>query len=203
MKGMASLVMERRALALFRRISPHMPSDGIIADVGSGTGHNAEQIRRRTSLVVNEYDVTDLHWTGPGPTLMQGASVPAPDRSHAVVLLLFVLHYPESASQLLRDARRVSRGSVIVLQSTYSGAWGLFVLRLREFVWGRLAFEMAVFLRLIQDGDCPLSPRRFYTRPELLDEFQRAGFIVRSIHPANWPGLNVSRDLFVLESNVA
>jgi hypothetical protein len=134
---------------------------------------------------------------------MQGASVPAPDRSHVVVLLLFVLHYPESASHLLRDARRISRGSVIVLQSTYSGALGLFVLRLREFVWGRLAFQMAVFMRLVQDGDCPLHPRRFYTRPELLDEFQRAGFIVRSIHPANWPGLNVSRDLFVLESNAA
>jgi hypothetical protein len=202
-KGIASLVMKRRARAVFCRISPHMPSDGTIADVGSGTGHNAELIRRQTSLMVNEYDVADLHWTGPGPTLMQGASVPAPDRSHAVVLLLFVLHYPESASHLLRDARRISRGSVIVLQSTYSGALGLFVLRLREFVWGRLAFQIAVFMRLVQDGDCPLHPRRFYTRPELLDEFQRAGLIVRSIHPSSWLGLNVSRDLFILEPKAA
>jgi hypothetical protein len=129
--------MEQRARALFLRVSPHLPVTGTIADIGAGTGHNAEQIRHRTGLIVNEYDVADLHWVGPGPTLMSDDAVPADDQCFASLLLLFVLQYPESVSRILLEARRVTQGSVIVLQSTYTGTHGLFVLRLREFFWGK------------------------------------------------------------------
>jgi hypothetical protein len=199
-KWAADKIMELRARALALRVSPHLPVAGTIADVGSGTGHNAEQIRRRTTLTVNEYDVADLHWVGSGPMLMSDAAVPAPDRCFASLLLLFVLQYPESASRLLLEARRVTLGSVIVLQSTYTGPLGLLVLRLREFLWGKVAFHLAVLLRLIGRASCPLRPRRFFTRRELLEEFQRSGFVVRTIHSSSWPVLNVSRDLFVLEA---
>jgi hypothetical protein len=201
MKWAANILMERRARALFLRVSPHLPVAGTIADVGSGTGHNAEQIRHRTTLIVHEYDVADLHWVGPGPTLMSEESVPAQDRCFASLLLLFVLQYPESVSSILFEARRVTQGSVIVLQSTYTGALGQFVVRFREFFWGRMAFHLAVFMRLIRYHDCPLRPRRFFTRRELLEEFHRSGFVVRNIQHSSWPGLKASRDLFVLEAN--
>jgi len=171
-KWMANIVMERRARALFLRVSPHLPAAGTIADVGSGTGHNAEQIRHRTALIVNEYDVADLHWAGPGPTLMPHESVPAHDHCFASLLLLFVLQYPESVSRLLLEARRVTQGSVIVVQSTYAGALGLLVLRIREFVWGQLAFQLAALMRLIRYDYCPLRPYRF-----LLDENYSKSFV--------------------------
>jgi hypothetical protein len=201
LKWAANIVMERRARALFLRLSPHLPFAGTIADVGSGTGHNAEAIRHRTALVINEYDVVDLHWVGPGPTLMSDNSVPAHDHCFTSLLLLFVLQYPESVSRLLLEASRVTQGSVIILQSTYTGALGLFVLRLRECFWGKVTFHLAVFIKLICYDDWPLRPRRFFTRRELLEEFHRCGFVVRKIHQSRWPGLNVSRDLFVLEAS--
>jgi hypothetical protein len=200
-KWAANLLMEQRARDLFRRISPYLPATGTIADIGSGTGHNAQRIRRSTSLTVNEYDVADLHWVGPGPALFSGNSVPVSDHRFASLLLLFVLQYPDSVSPILKEAHRVTQGPVLVLQSTYTGTLGLFVLKCREFFWGRLAFHLAVMTRLVSRGECPVLPRRYFTRQELLDVFRQSGFVVRAIDELNWPGLNVSRDLFVLEAD--
>lgn len=200
MKWMANRIMDHRARRLFHRVSPHLPHAGTIGDIGSGTGHNAQQIRERTSLHVREYDVDDLHWVGPGPSLMSADSIPVQNHSFQSVLLLFVLQYPESVSRVLREARRVTQGPVIVVQSTYAGRLGRFVLRIREFLWGRFAFHVAASLKLVRPIHCPLHPRRCFTHRELLDEFHRAGFIVRCFQRSNWPVVNVSRDLFVLES---
>jgi hypothetical protein len=199
-KWVADVIMQKRARALYRRVSRHLPLSGTIADIGSGTGHNADQIRRRTSLIVKEYDVADLHWIGPGPALMSAESVPATNRSFDALLLLFVLQYPEFVSRILSEARRVTVGPVIVLQSTYSGRWGRLVLWFREFFWGRMAFRLANFAGLVPSDQCPLHPRHVFTRQELLEQFHRTGFNVRTMDPSNWPGLNVSRDLFVLEA---
>lgn len=200
MKWLANIVMGHRAVGLVRRFASHLPSEGRIADVGSGTGHNAEQLRRSTRLTVDEYDVADLHWVGPGPTMLRGTAIPASDQAFESLLLLYVLQYPECVCALLSEARRVTRGTVIVVQSTYSGRLGLFVLRLREVVWGRMAFSIAAWMRLVKSNRCPLAPQHFFTRQELFDEFQQSGFVVRTMETLNWPGLNVSRDLFVLEA---
>lgn len=201
MKRLANLLMRHRASRLFGRIASHLPTEGTIADVGSGTGHNAEELRQRTRLIVNEYDVADLHWVGPGPMMLEGTAIPAPDQAFDSLLLLYVLQYPESVPTLLSEARRVTRGRVIVVQSTYSGRRSLFVLRLREFVWGRLAFSLAAWARLVRPNRCPLVPHHFFTRQELFSAFQSSGFDVRATETLNWPGLNVSRDLFVLEAS--
>ncbi len=71
MRWLANLIMSRRAERIFRSIRRHLPADGMIANIGSGNGHNAERIRTQTSLNVYEYDVADIHWTGPGPRLIE------------------------------------------------------------------------------------------------------------------------------------
>lgn len=200
MKWLADWVMTHRATALVARIGSHLPAAGLVADIGSGTGHNADEIRRRTLLSVSEFDVADMHWVGPGPVIFAAGRIPVDDREFDGLLLLFVLQYPESPLELLIEARRVSRGRVIVLQSTYRGWWGRTVLTLREFVWGRVALRVATAARVIRPADGSLIPRRYLTRRELLPLFETAGLVVMNAEPAEWPGLCVSRDLYVLES---
>ncbi|HVV98897.1 MAG TPA: methyltransferase domain-containing protein, partial [Planctomycetaceae bacterium] len=149
MRWIADIVMRRRARALFARLAPHLPRAGTIADIGSGTGHNAAHIQRQTALCVCEFDVADMHWIGAGPTLMPDDSIPAHDCRFSSLLMLFVLQYVESVPRLLQESRRVAEGPVIVLQSTYSGAWGRCVLRMREFFWGRGAYAVAALVRLV------------------------------------------------------
>ena len=200
MKWLADRIMAHRATALFDRVGSHLPSAGTIADLGSGTGHNAEEIRRRTANSVREFDVADLHWVGPGPTIIEGNRVSVEDGAFDGVLLLFVLQYLDSPQELLLEVRRVSRGPVIVVQSVYRGGWGRTVLGLREFLWGRLALRVAVGLGVLSSVECPLSPRRYFTRTELHRLFDAAGLVVVKCEPAEWLGWGVSRDLFVLEA---
>ena len=210
MNWLANAIMERRAKDLYHRVKPWLPVSGTIADLGSGTGHNAEQIRRRTGCTVQEYDVVDLHWVGPGPVLIDRNVIPAADHTFASLLLLFVLQYPESVCQVLNEVRRVTRGRVIVVQSTYTGVWGRLVLKVREFAWGRLAFHLAVLFGLVHASRCSLVhasrcsvvPQRHFTTAELIDVFHQSKFIVREIHRSRWRGFCVSRDLFVLEADL-
>ena len=200
MKWLADCVMVHRACSLFTRVRPHLPAAGTIADIGSGTGHNAEEIRRRTTLSVREFDVADLHWVGPGPVFVEGNRVPVEDLAFDGLLMLFVLQYSDSPKELLAEARRVSRGPGIVLHSSYRGWYGRTVLTVREFVWGRLALRAAAFLRVVRPVECPLLPRRYFTRPELRQLLEETEFVIVKTEPAEWPGLCVSRDLYVLEA---
>lgn len=200
MKWLANRVMARRARRLLERIRRHLPSSGTVADIGSGTGHNAEAIRFETQLAVQDFDVADLHWVGPRPVIFEASHLPAGNRSFDALLMLFVLHYPQSPIELLTEVRRVARGPVIILQSTYRGWLGRSVLTVRECLWGRLAFRLAALARVVPTEKCPLTPRQYFTRSEIQQLFKSAGFTVSIMERAEWIGLNVSRDLFVLKS---
>jgi hypothetical protein len=201
MKWLADLVMARRARSLLAHTRPYLPRSGLIADIGSGTGHNAEAIRSSMRLAVQEYDVVDLHWVGPGPVVFEPPQLPAGDHTYDAILIVFVLQYSESAFDLLQEARRVTRGPVIILQSTYHGWLGRIALGVRECLWGRFAFRLAVLARVISSKVCPLKPRRYFTRAELRELILSVGFNVLAMEPAEWFGLEVSRDLFIVESS--
>jgi SAM-dependent methyltransferase len=191
--------MTHRSRSLISRLRPHLPASGSIADVGSGTGHNAEEIRRLKNIFVHEFDVADLHWIGRGPEIIEGNRIPAEDDTFDGLMMLFVLHYPDSPKDLLKECCRVTHGPVIVVQSTYRGWWGRSVLAIREFFWGRLALRLALFVGLVRPVECPLKPRRHFKASELIRLFEEAGLVVVTSIPAEWWGLCVSRDLFVLK----
>jgi hypothetical protein len=144
--------------------------------------------------------VADLHWVGAGPTLWNGARLPSPAAEYDVAALLFVLQYANDPAALLQEVSRICAGRVLVVQSSYRGNWGYVWLSLREVLWGRIAFWAARRAGVIPPQPCPLIPRRHFTRAELRSIFDRIGFRVLSWEPDEWQGMNVSRDLFVLEA---
>ena len=199
MKWLANWVMSRRSKQLLARLSHCLPESGIIADVGSGTGHNADAIRRLEKHQVREFDVADLHWVGPGPELINNSKIPVEDRVFDGLMMIFVLQYPISPEELLRECRRVSRGPLLIIQSTYQGRLGRFLLAIREFFWGRFALRLAILAGLVRPDHCSLQARHDFTRLELTDLFTQVGLVVVEIVPAEWSRLGVSRDLFVLQ----
>jgi SAM-dependent methyltransferase len=199
MKPWFDRVMARRAAGLTGRLRKWIPEGSRVADVGSGTGHNADCWRTMLRVVVDEFDVADLHWVGPGPMLFDGRRLPAPDAAYDVVTLLFVLHYTPQSVELLTEVRRIARGPVLLVQSTCRGPWGRFCLSLRELCWGPLAFHVARLSGIIRGQPCPLNSRTLYSFEELMGLIQRAGLRVLHWEPQPWRGFLVSRDLFVLE----
>ncbi|MBM4074374.1 MAG: class I SAM-dependent methyltransferase [Planctomycetes bacterium] len=196
----AEIIMQRRALRVLNRIREFLPSSGIIADVGSGTGHNADAIRKSIKSTVTEFDVVDIHWVGPGPQNIADSRIPADDQSFDATLLLYVLQYPEFPDELLLEVNRISRGTIVVLQSTYRGILGWSLLTLREFVFGRMACRLAIIAKLIRPQNSSLIPRRYFRRVELETLFEKSGFSILDRIESRRVWIGVSRDLYLLRS---
>ncbi|MDB5385821.1 MAG: Methyltransferase domain protein [Planctomycetaceae bacterium] len=200
MKFWFDWVMSRRAANLTGRLRNWIPRRCRLADIGSGTGHNAQHWRAQFNANVDEFDVCDLHWTGAGPVIFDGRRIPVADATYSIVTLLFVLQYSPQALELLQEARRICAHRVIVFQSTYDGKWGRGWLRVRDFLWGPLAFYLARFAGMIRGYSCPLKSQTLFSRPELTQLFQQAGLTIHHWEPQEWWGLRISRDLYILES---
>lgn len=204
-EAVANWIMFRRAEKLADRVLPFLPMSGLIADVGSGTGHNAVVFRRRSSCAILQFDVTDMHWVGEPPTVISDE----PDtpllygREVACVLLIYVLQYPEDPSALLKRILNHGGPQVIVLQSTYRNRWGKFTFLIQEAVFGPIAFYLAALLRLIANEKCSVKPVRYFRADDVVDLLTQCGLRVRQ-HEAftNWL-LGTGLDLFLCEKEAA
>lgn len=199
MTGLANLIMTQRARSLHARLAAHLTGVSSMADIGSGTGHNAQVIREANGITVEEFDVADLHWAGPGPQLFDGITLPLADGTCDASLLLYVLHYADDPEALLREAGRVARTRVLLLQSTSERSLSRTLVTIREWITGRLAFQLARIAGMIRPQFCPLAPRRYFARPELEGLITQAGLRIVSRHSSIPGSLLPSRDLYVLE----
>ena len=196
---MMDATLRRRAEHLLARIEPFLPSHGELLDIGCGTGHNGQAIRgSMPALHVSEADVTDMKVVGPPPVLFAGG-LPFEDSAFDVGTMLFVLHYPRDPLALLREAHRVVRRQLIVVQSTRSGPVARRILATREWFQGRGAFALARRVGLVPPRSCVLRPARVMDHATLERLFREAGWQIEHHAPQTWPLTKVSRDLFVLE----
>jgi len=166
-------VMSWRARGLVGRIIPLLPLTASILDVGCGTGHNGERLRSLGVGPVTEVDIVDFSVIGPRPTLFDGRRLPFADGSYDVVTLIYVLQYPNEPATLLREAWRVCRSAVIVIQTVCDGRVGHGFHRLNEFV-SRLGFCSARALRAIRAVPCPLNSAHSFSRERLLGTVREA-----------------------------
>lgn len=198
MKRSIDWVLWRRGRALCRTIEAWVPAGSAIIDIGSGTGHNGALLRA-SDRAVEEFDVVDMHWVGPGPELFDGRRLQRPEDGCDAVLLAFVLQYAEDPAVLLREASRLARGKVLVVQSSFEGSLARVLLGVREHLWGPVALAVARGLGLVGDFESPLVTRRHYRRSDLRELFERCGLEEVYSESESWPGLAVRRDFFVLD----
>ena len=192
--------MNRRARKLARRLEPWLKSGARTADIGSGTGHNAQTWRKQFGLVVDEYDIADLHWIGPGPVLFDGLRLPRGETRYEAMTVLYVLQYAHDPASLLKQLAEKCSGPILLIQSTYRGIWGRSFLELREWITGRLALQLARRAGILGGDACPLIPRRLFSRVDLARTVQEAGLIIDTWQPSELWGFATSRDLYVLRS---
>lgn len=200
MKRLLDRLLERRADALARRISPFLADCGSILDIGCGTGHNAAALRAlQPQRPVYEADVVDMKVVGAPPVIINETVLPFPDGRFACGLFLFVLQYPPDPVSLLREAHRIISNRLLILQSTWDDTFSHWLLGRREWLQGAAAFHVAKWAGLIKPCHCPLRPARLMDRPYLEGLFRRSGWTVHCRQEARWPGTRLSRDLYVLE----
>jgi ubiquinone/menaquinone biosynthesis C-methylase UbiE len=92
-----------------------------VLDVGCGEGYVLDELAARGAGEVVGVDVVDLRHNRATPfRLYDGMALPFIDRRFDLVMLNFVLHHvpDERKRALLREALRVSRGTVFVVEDT-------------------------------------------------------------------------------------
>lgn len=172
-------LMAWRARGLMARVVPLFPRGAAVLDVGCGTGHNAERLRRLGLGPVSEVDVVDFKVARPGPILFDGRSLPFADAQFDVVMLIYVLHYAPDPAALLEEARRVCRGALVVMQTVCEGGRGGPFYRGNELI-SRLGFYAARFFQAIPAVQCPLHSARGFSRSAFLRVTRQAGLIPRA-----------------------
>jgi ubiquinone/menaquinone biosynthesis C-methylase UbiE len=116
-----SRTVEKETEHTLSLVTPHLSGSASVLDVGCGAGYVAWQITERLGAQVHAVDVGDFRRVPVGQfSVFDGLSLPFPDGSFDVVLLSFVLHHMPDVYKpfLLAEARRVSRGKVLVLEDT-------------------------------------------------------------------------------------
>jgi SAM-dependent methyltransferase len=181
LKALFDGVMERRSTPLIEMVRDWLPREGPVLDLGSGTGHLSAQLERELGLPVITADVSDMHVVGRPPVLIEDGPLPFEKEMFSAALLFFMLAYPRDPAAVLRDAARVTRGPIILVQSLYSGNFGYAWHRVREFFWTIVAFRVSKLIGYVPPGATfTMSTRRFYTSLALEQEVRRAGLRIRS-----------------------
>lgn len=171
-------LMSWRARGLVARLIPLLPRNAKVLDIGCGTGHNGERLRRLGLGPVAEADVVDFKVVGPRPTLFDGRALPFADEEFDVVTLIYVLHYARDPIGLLQEARRVCRGPLLVVQTLCEGSAGPACHHFNEGL-SRLGFYVARFLRAFRHVACPLNSGHDFSSGDFRRITAGAGLSIR------------------------
>jgi ubiquinone/menaquinone biosynthesis C-methylase UbiE len=180
-KALFDAVMERRARQLMQQVGGWLPNEGPLLDLGSGTGHLSVLLERELGLDVVAADVSDMHVAGRPPVLIADGILPFEERTFSAALLFFMLAYPNDPAGVLKEAARVTRGPIIVVQTLYSGRLGYVWHRGRELLWTIVAFHVSKLIGYVPPyAKFTMHARRFYTAEALRRDVVAAGLEIRA-----------------------
>jgi SAM-dependent methyltransferase len=106
----------RRADNCFAKINDFLVGSSVL-DLGAGNGLLGQAIAERTGMSVVLADVLDYRLTSLPVTLFpQGGRIPLEDDSVDTTLIYLVLHHADDPQHLLREAARITRQRIIVME---------------------------------------------------------------------------------------
>ncbi|MDP3919662.1 MAG: class I SAM-dependent methyltransferase [Candidatus Omnitrophota bacterium] len=133
-RGNAHIGLDARAEEFVRLFENYLPQKSSVLDIGGRWGFYARP------LVNRGHHVTVLDVVKPGlqkvPVVMyDGDRIPFPDHSFDVSLLITVLHHIPDIEHVIREAHRVTRKRLIVVEDIYHHALGRFWTEWRDRIY--------------------------------------------------------------------
>jgi SAM-dependent methyltransferase len=127
-----SQTVRKETLHTVTLVAPHLDRGMSVLDVGCGEGYVAEELAARGVREVCAADIVDIRRNRSiAFTLYNDAHLPFPNERFDLVMLNFVLHHvPDDRKiALLREALRVARSKVFILEDTPSSGFDRLVSR--------------------------------------------------------------------------
>jgi SAM-dependent methyltransferase len=105
-----------------------LPVGCSVLDIGCGIGYALDVLENEFACVAHGCDVVVPPNPIPRFALFDGSRLPYADKSFDAAFLIFVLHHAEDPGIVLREAARVARSAVVVVEDTpqlaFDRKWG-------------------------------------------------------------------------------
>lgn len=113
----------QRARIKYKRLLPYLQEDHRYLDIGVGNGA-LTYLFQQAGLSVTAIDVIDKSlFPTIRPLCFDGQQLPFADNSFDGTLLTTVLHHVHDVEGLLREAQRVTRHEMLIMEDIYTHAW--------------------------------------------------------------------------------
>lgn len=173
------LVHGRRVQVLSRHLAEFVPKSATVLDVGCGDGRISSLVaERRPDVSISGMDIAARGETLIPVREFDGTSIPLPDATVDVTMLVDVLHHADDPMRLLSEAQRVARDGIVLKDVTPLGPLSDTTLRFMDWV-GNARHGV------------PL-PYKFWTQAEWRDAFRELGLVVTAerrrlgLYPIPW-----------------
>lgn len=114
--------MPTREEIIVAHIAPFIPPQRNVLEIGAGNGLVADMLQRQSGASFTLLDVVDYNRTTLQLHVFDGKSLPFPDNAFDMTLLIFVLHHNPDPRPVLREALRVARQGVLLVENDVEGA---------------------------------------------------------------------------------
>ena len=108
----------RAAITMSKELAPFIAPGSRVLDDGCGTGIIGSILAKNLKTSVVGTDVRDARQADIPFVLSNGTRLSFPRKAFDVVLISYVLHHATRADILLKEAKRVCRGKIIVYEDT-------------------------------------------------------------------------------------
>ena len=180
-----SLGLDARAEYFAGLFNPYLDPHSRVLDIGGGWGFYAAPLEKRGHTCTVLDVVKPGYQKAPVVIYDPAHPMPFPDKSFDVSMLVTVLHHVADPVAVLREAKRVTRKTLIVVEDLYHHGLGRAWTILRDQIYNFEFFG---------------HPCQFRKRQEWLDFFKAQGF--EAVHDESvytWmAGLRILNGIFIL-----
>jgi SAM-dependent methyltransferase len=128
-------VFDRRIEVLTRTLADFIPANARVLDIGCGSGTLAKRIMAlRPDITIEGIDVLVRPGTEIPVTEFDGNTIPWDDGHFDIALFVDVLHHTEAPARLLAEAKRVSKGGIVIKDHFREGVLADATLRFMDWV---------------------------------------------------------------------
>jgi len=109
-------IIKKRTERIVDLIEDLIEEGGEVLDIGAGGGWVAKELEKRKNVKITLLDVTDFNQTDLKLVLYDGKNIPFPDNHFDASLLIFALHHCLDPLKVLKEARRITKGKIVIIE---------------------------------------------------------------------------------------
>lgn len=113
--------MPTREEIIVQNTKPFLQTGQHIVEIGAGNGLVAQMLHDATGADFTLLDVVDYNRSSLPMHVYDGKSLPFPDNSFDLSMLVFVLHHDPNPQAVMHEALRVARHGVLVIENDTRG----------------------------------------------------------------------------------